>query len=76
MQIIFSIFECICIALLFIFLTVLAFGPYITGLMDKKNNERRICPLVDKNCKGCFYWLESSDVCYYPKMINGLGEKK
>jgi hypothetical protein len=76
MQIIFSIFERVCIALLFIFLAFLAFGPYITGLMDKKNYERRICPLVDKNCKGCSYWLENGDVCCYPKMINSLKKGK
>lgn len=58
-----------------IFLLVLAFGPYLTGLMDKKNTERKVCPLADKKCKGCFYWLESGDVCYYPKMINGLEKR-
>jgi hypothetical protein len=70
------ILETLLVVIVFFFLLVLAFGPYITGLTDKKNNERRICPLADKNCKDCFYWLESGDVCYYPKMINGLGKGK
>jgi hypothetical protein len=70
------IFETLLVGIVFFVLFALAFGPYITGLMKKKNSERRICPLADKNCKGCFYWLESGDVCYYPKMINGLGNKK
>jgi hypothetical protein len=61
---------------IFFFPAVPAFGPYITGLMDKRNNERRIRPLVDKNCKGCSYLLENGDVCCYPKMINGLEKRK
>jgi hypothetical protein len=70
------ILETLLAGIVFFFLFALASGPYITGLTDKKNNERRICPLADKDCKGCFYWLESGDVCYYPKRINGLGKGK
>jgi hypothetical protein len=71
-----NLLETLLVVIIFFFFVFLAFGPYITGLMDKKNYERKICPLVDKDCKGCSYWLESGDVCYYPKMINGLKKGK
>jgi hypothetical protein len=69
------IFEAFLTVIVFFFFAVLAFGPYITGLAGRKNSERRVCPLADKKCKGCFYWLESGDACYYPKMVNGLEKR-
>ena len=70
-----NILEILSAVIVTIFLLIFAFGPYLTGLTGKKNNEKRVCPLAEKKCKGCFYWLASGDVCYYPKMVNGLEKR-